>query len=535
MDHLGLASVSQDRILPMLSPGVNVLTIHPRYWSVYCWLLTEFWERDLPRTQAAWGRFLKPRERVFVAAVLLCPRHGSAMPEVAGKRRVGLDLEAGHEPIDPQAPYLKAARGGYGIYASAIAQLGLTIGERDTDQFRCDAPTEAGRKVGKAIHEWVSGTTYYRSHFDAPDESVPRTVVAAYSKKICLCRLPEGPDLPLIEDAFLHGGSEEEALRRRASLRMICDLSSQTVEEPVANWDFRQLIYYRADDSERTYVPSHADLVPVARRWRLLQLREIQAWTLNRWLHHVNRWGVLAGGDESPIPLDEVLATVDAADFEALAEQLEVDDPGLGADDSLDDLLDWIRAEGRIHGDLDEPWDLTAPACEDRLLDLVWGQTETGDQVTATMLGLLVACALRVWPLEYQLRYAQDWPLLAQGGSRRVSVARFLDAMRSQQKAGATIGQSGRWMLEHFVLRQHHRVALGKLPDDTFRLRLDAGRVWFVDERVAVEMNDPRYRALSTCAAELDWTGPLGEADHDLTAKGRRLLAYGDLHVRQGS
>ena len=58
LDHLGLASVSQDRILPSLSPGINVLTVHPRYWSVYCWLLTEFWERDLPRTKAAWGRFL---------------------------------------------------------------------------------------------------------------------------------------------------------------------------------------------------------------------------------------------------------------------------------------------------------------------------------------------------------------------------------------------------------------------------------------------------------------------------------------------
>jgi hypothetical protein len=56
MDHLGLASVSQDQILRALSPGINVLTIHPRYWSFYLWLLTEFWERDLPRTQIAWGR-----------------------------------------------------------------------------------------------------------------------------------------------------------------------------------------------------------------------------------------------------------------------------------------------------------------------------------------------------------------------------------------------------------------------------------------------------------------------------------------------
>jgi hypothetical protein len=42
-DHLGLGSVSSDRILPALSPGINVLTIHPRYWSFYSWVLDDFW------------------------------------------------------------------------------------------------------------------------------------------------------------------------------------------------------------------------------------------------------------------------------------------------------------------------------------------------------------------------------------------------------------------------------------------------------------------------------------------------------------
>lgn len=529
MDHLGLASVSQDRILPVLSPGVNVQTVHPRYWSVYSWFLTEFWEQDLPRTRAAWGRFLKPRERIFVAAVLLCPRHGASMPEVAGKRRVGADVQLGLEAFDPMAPYFKAARGGHGIYASAIAQLGLAIGERDTDQFRCDAPTNAGRAVGQALREWVAGTTYYRDYFGSTEDLVPAAVVAAYSEKICLCRLHEGPDLPLIEDAFLHGGPDEEATRRRASLRMICDISSQTSDEAVEGWDFRQLVYYRSDDSGRTYVPSDPELLETARRWRLYQLREVQAWSLNRWLQHVNGWGLLEGGDRAPIPIDDVLATVDAADFPALADLLGIDDPGLGAHDPLDLLLDWVRSQGHIDGDLDDPWDPAAPACEERLLDLVWDQTAQGDHVTAALLGLLAACALRVWPLEYQLRYADDWPLLAAGGSRRVSVTRHLDAMRSLDEGGATIAECGRWLLEHFVIRQHHRVALGKLPDDTFRLRLDAGRVWFVDERVAVEMNDSRFRALSTCASELHWTKPMNAADHRLHLRGKRLLAHGDL------
>ena len=61
-DHLGLGSVVTDRILPRLSPGINVLTIHPRYWSFYAFVLSEFWARDLPRTKAAlrdWYRLLE--------------------------------------------------------------------------------------------------------------------------------------------------------------------------------------------------------------------------------------------------------------------------------------------------------------------------------------------------------------------------------------------------------------------------------------------------------------------------------------------
>ena len=101
--------------------------------------------------------------------------------------------------------------------------------------------------------------------------------------------------------------------------------------------------------------------------------------------------------------------------------------------------------------------------------------------------------------------------------------------MRNQVKQGATIAEAGAWFLEHYVLRQHHRVAMGKLPDDTFRLRLDAGRVGFRNESVAVQMNDSRYLALSTCASELGWTGPMQEPGHTLTQLGHQFVTTGDL------
>src|SRR5947207_13880026 len=73
-DHLGLASVSSDQILPMLSPTINVLTFHPRYHSFYAFLLDEFWRRDLPRSPRAWIQFFRPRDFIYSIAMHLCDR-----------------------------------------------------------------------------------------------------------------------------------------------------------------------------------------------------------------------------------------------------------------------------------------------------------------------------------------------------------------------------------------------------------------------------------------------------------------------------
>jgi hypothetical protein len=67
-DHLGLGSVVTDRILQKLSPAVNVLTIHPRCWPFYAFVLSEFWKRDLPRTKPALRDWHRPLERMYSVA-----------------------------------------------------------------------------------------------------------------------------------------------------------------------------------------------------------------------------------------------------------------------------------------------------------------------------------------------------------------------------------------------------------------------------------------------------------------------------------
>src|SRR5581483_2730820 len=87
-DHLGLGSVSSDQILPLLSPGINVLTVHPRYHSFYAFLLDEYWQRGLPGNRVAFARFYRPREFIFSLAVHLCqqPEHSKMRVVVGGQK-----------------------------------------------------------------------------------------------------------------------------------------------------------------------------------------------------------------------------------------------------------------------------------------------------------------------------------------------------------------------------------------------------------------------------------------------------------------
>jgi len=88
LDHLGLGSVSSNQILPGLSPGINVLTIYPRYHSFYVFLLDEFWKRDLLRSWFAWKQFFRPRDFIFSVGVFLCdrPEHDKDIAAVGSQK-----------------------------------------------------------------------------------------------------------------------------------------------------------------------------------------------------------------------------------------------------------------------------------------------------------------------------------------------------------------------------------------------------------------------------------------------------------------
>ena len=118
---LGLGSVSPDQILPTLSPGINVLTTHPCYFSFYVSLLDEYWQRDLPRSATAFPAFYRSWECIFSIGANLCdqPEHDRVTTIIGAQKTEGLARQA-LPTYDPGFNYIKSDLGGYGLYYRSV-------------------------------------------------------------------------------------------------------------------------------------------------------------------------------------------------------------------------------------------------------------------------------------------------------------------------------------------------------------------------------------------------------------------------------
>ncbi|MGH3115874.1 MAG: hypothetical protein ACRDQ2_01935, partial [Gaiellales bacterium] len=499
-DHLGLGSVSSDRILPKLSPGINVLTFHPRYWSFYTFLLDEFWRRELPRTRKSFVAFYRPREAVFAVGAHLCdrPEHDryGAMRAVVGSDKARTLANQGLAEYDPQFHYIESDLGGYGLYyATTIAAMGLIGLASPEAGLAYDAPTPEGRAVAEAFRSAIAGTAYYRHYFDDPTRPVPHDVVREYIRVACLCQLqtPAAPDRALLRDVYLHAGDAEAPDTRRATLRFLLDLARQTDGTPVNEDTYRQLVYFGGEYDGARYQP-RAGIERTARRWRLYQAREYYAFALNRLWQHLCAWGLDESiGGSRPVPLDELWDYLDAAaGFTQVAEAFEVDDPGFDGGTPIADVTAWLVSTANVAGSLDDGWDIEAPLHEHSLY--LWCRQPGEEPETVPgMAALLLLVAARLGAPGTAAQYDEDWDIVIEGGVQRLATSRFFSQLRRRSMGGDTVGEFLRWVFSDYVIRQHERVAVGKLPDDTYRFRRDGAALRFFDQPAVALMNNSRF------------------------------------------
>src|SRR6266496_5288374 len=347
-DHLGLGSVSSDQILPSLSPGINVLTIYPRYHSFYMFLLDEFWRRDRLRSWTAWMHFFRPRDFIFSVGVFLCdrPEHEKDIAAVGSQKTAPLARQ--RLPIydyNAHTDYIKSEWGGYGLYyRSVMIEMGLVYPGGPGFPYPMDLPTEHGKQVAAAFRQAVQDTEYYHHYFGHDAAEVPLVVIEDYIRSACLCQLqvPTAPDRPLLLDTFLHGGDESLAKARRETFQLFLDITIQTNGTSIDQDTFRQLLYFQAAENGAVYYPQ-LPLEKAYRRWRYYQAREYYAFALNALWSYLCSWGLDQSGDFHPLPLEQFWQHLDEGlKFDRLAAQLQVPNPDLDADSRFVDLLQWL-------------------------------------------------------------------------------------------------------------------------------------------------------------------------------------------------
>ena len=532
-DHLGLGSVSSDQILPTLSPGINVLTIHPRYLSFYTFLLDEFWQRDRPRSYREWVNFYRPREFIYSLGAYLCdqPEHGN-MRNVVGGQKTAPQASQQLSSYDTNFHYIDSELGGYGLYYRSVSiELGLVIPGGVGFPLLVDFPTEEGKEAAKTFRRAVRDTEYYKDYFDQDHASIPIEVIREYIRRACLCQLQkaDAPDRPLLLKTFLRAGGDRNALARRSTFRLFLDIAKQNTERPIDRDSFRQLVYFGAASNGCVYDPSEA-LQDVWRRWRLYQAHEYYSFALNALWCYLCYWGVAQGGDIRPVPLADLWMHLDAnLRLAGLATRLSLPRCGLEATSDLQGLLDWlVNLVGSTETSFDEACRLESSLNEHRLYELALSDRNAPDVMIAGMITLLALIYLRFG--HPQLWLKPEWEVSHMGSDGRLSLDGFVRTLRERLQSGSlTISEFAHWIFNDYVILQHQLIATGKLPDNTFRFERDGDQLRFYVLDNALAFSDSRFDALSTTVHELGLCGSFAEAEHFLTPDGQRLLDSGDL------
>lgn len=463
-DPLGYLSMTQDRYLPWLIPGILELSSVARYFAFHAFLLDEYRARGLPPSMAELGRFIRASEWDLGLAVERCPRGCRYSPVGARRLRALPDDLA----LLPRGESVQQALGGYGLYYRSpmitlglVARAGTMLGEEPTpiDVLRPDSIR--ARHVVEEYRHAVGDTEYVR-RFLGGDEPLPAAVVQEYAERACLCRLLDSPTEQVAVQAALFTGepsadSEDDTLpRRRASVAHFLSLVSVTADVAVDADEFRHRLW--AANAVRG-----AAHQAVADRWAALAVKDIwQEAMASVWADFCRR------GLKQVRELGRGLAP---AEVRQLAADMLDGPPAIPAELSTADLGDAIEAGTVVLTVDDETLDPSRSELEEMRAATV--RLDTGSSAIVVLLELARRTRGRTgdeW--DAALDVASNW---------QPSVHVALAGFRQRTVTGESVADTLWWLLDHFVIGTHERIAFSKLPDNTFRFRWEEGLLRFFD------------------------------------------------------
>lgn len=466
-DPLGYLSMTQDRYLPWLIPGILELSSVARYFAFHAFLLDEYRQRAMPASMAELGRFIRASEWDLGLAVERCPRRCRYSPVGARRLRALPDDLA----TLPRGESVQQALGGYGLYYRSpmitlglVARAGTMLGEEPTpiDVLRPDS-TRA-RRVVEEYRNAVGQTEYVR-RFLGGDEPLPAAVVQEYAECACLCRLLDRPTEQVALQTALFtaepsADAEDDTLsQRRASVAHFLSLVDANADVAVDAAKFRHQLWAGVavrGDTHRA----------VANQWAALAVKDIwqeaiaSVWAdfCRRGLHQVRELG------RGLTPAEVKQLTTDMLDGP----------PAIPAETSTADLAAAIEAGTVLLTVDDKTLDPATAELEDLRAATAW--LDTGSSAIVVLLEL----ARRT-----RDHTGEEWDAALDVGSNwQPSVRVALAGFRQRAATGESAADTLWWLLDHFVVGAHERIAFSKLPDNTFRFRWEEGLLRFFDNGV---------------------------------------------------
>ena len=505
-DPLGLETITTDRIVPRLVPGVLALSTRARYFSFHLFLLDEFARRRLDPTRENQSIFFRTREFEYGAAVLLCPRCGPTAAPVGAQSLRGIVRRAKDEiargfSVDSELRRLRAllpvaaarprprppARHGGRRRDAACRCAERPPGEED----RCCLPQRHRRNdVLPQVLSWGAAG--------------PHGVLREVAEAACLCRLTESrEEARLVRGALfddVEGLQPDAVRRRREAFALRLQLAGAEPGVLTDEAAFRRSVWAALEQ----HVDDATPLSEAVQRWAALYGKEYYQESLRILWGEVNRFGrerCPADGLPPHVFFDMMRDELAAGSLDIGGIQLLV-----ARDEPTDDVLHRVRAAV-------DSW----PLEELRALAL-----DSRTCVAALVLLLSLYDRLRIVE---RLPVDSAWYDIAlEGGGNQPGLAAFAAQLRHHLAEAPAVGDTLVWLVRRFIVAAHDRIASSKLPDFTFRFRVEAGRLRFYTKPgVDFGLADSRHPALATLGQDMGlWHDGAGAPV--ITPEGRALV-----------
>jgi hypothetical protein len=508
-DPLGFQTITLDRIMPALLPGVLALSERARYMTIYPFLLSEYQRRRLAADNASLGEFIRLREYELCLAMQLCPRCDAR--KAIGSDRARPDARA--EPNEFQRRLsVESSMGGYGLYyrsplveLDVVVPAGAALGESTTRIDVLDPESERAHTLAESFREAIADTTYAKQFMNGVDP-IPLGVIRELSEAACLCRLDQRPaEQQAIRDVYFEVGRQERAdpvEQRRRAFSLFLDQLDRHSDVAWYDSDFRR----GAIDAFHEQPSEPSPRAETCASWGALAMKEcIQDAVCSLWTEFCRRG--LDFQEHDGMTRSELYAYIHERLAGAGSFELAGSTVSWRPDEPLGQLRDSVLAAGAdLHWEDVRTWTEDQNTAMSGLAALLWFDARTPQP----------GSVLEPW----------EWVAL-QDSDHQSGFLRAVTAVRGELATEPTVGEALEWALKTFVLGPHEVIAYSKLPESTFRFCWEEGRLRFYPTgHDRFKPSGARRNALSSLSEDMGLWERVGEDETpELTDGGRAFIA----------